>query len=52
VLEAVDLACERGGRSLFRGLSFAPRVILGATHESVLDYVPLSALKRYALDLN
>src|SRR5205823_14361919 len=30
----------------------APRVILEATHESVLDYVPLSALKRYALDLN
>jgi len=25
VLEAVDLACERGGRSLFRGLSFALR---------------------------
>jgi uncharacterized protein len=30
----------------------APRVILEATHESVLDYVPLSALKRYASDLN
>src|SRR5207245_5131098 len=25
VLEAVDLTCERGGRSLFRGLSFALR---------------------------
>ncbi len=25
MLEAVDLACERGGRSLFRGLSFALR---------------------------
>ena len=30
----------------------APRVILEATHENVLKYVPLSALKRYALDLN
>lgn len=29
----------------------APRVILEATHENVLTYVPLSALKRYALDL-
>ena len=29
-----------------------PRVILEATHEDVLEYVPLSALKRYALDLN
>ena len=30
----------------------APRVVLEATHENVLRYVPLSALKRYALDLN
>ena len=30
----------------------APRVILEATHENVLQYAPLSALKRYALDLN
>ena len=29
-----------------------PRVILEATHENVLKYAPLSALKRYALDLN
>ena len=29
-----------------------PRVVLEATHESVLKYVPLSALKRYSLDLN
>jgi hypothetical protein len=28
-----------------------PRVVLEATHEDVLKYVPLSALKRYALDL-
>jgi len=27
-------------------------VILEATHENVLKYAPLSALKRYALDLN
>ena len=30
----------------------APRVVLEATHEEVLQYVPLSALKRHALDLN
>ena len=30
----------------------APRVVLEATHENVLKYAPLSALKRYALDLN
>ena len=30
----------------------APHVVLEATHENVLNYVPLSALKRYALDLN
>jgi uncharacterized protein len=29
-----------------------PRVVLEATHENVLEFVPLSALKRYALDLN
>jgi uncharacterized protein len=28
-----------------------PRVVLESTHENVLNYVPLSALKRYALDL-
>ena len=30
----------------------APRVILEATHENVLQFAPLSALKRYADDLN
>ena len=30
----------------------APRVVLEATHENVLHYAPLSALKRHALDLN
>jgi len=30
----------------------APRVVLEATHEKVLEHVPLSVLKRYALDLN
>jgi uncharacterized protein (DUF2237 family) len=30
----------------------APRVVLEATHENVLKYAPLSALKRHALDLN
>jgi uncharacterized protein (DUF2237 family) len=30
----------------------APQVVLEATHENVLEYVPLSALKRGALDLH
>ena len=30
----------------------APQVVLEATHESVLEYVPLAALKQHALDLN
>jgi uncharacterized protein len=30
----------------------APAVVLEATHENVLQLVPLSALKRHALDLN
>jgi uncharacterized protein len=30
----------------------APRVVLEATHENVLHYVPLSALKSHALDLH
>jgi uncharacterized protein len=29
----------------------APRVVLLATHERALEYVPLEDLKRYALDL-
>jgi len=29
-----------------------PRVVLEATHENVLKYVPLTALKRHSLDLN
>lgn len=30
----------------------APQVVLEATHEEVLKFAPLSALKRHALDLN
>jgi uncharacterized protein (DUF2237 family) len=30
----------------------APQVVLESTHENVLRYAPLSALKRHALDLN
>ncbi|HEX5092259.1 MAG TPA: DUF2237 domain-containing protein [Burkholderiales bacterium] len=30
----------------------APQVVLEATHEQVLEYVPLAALKQRALDLN
>jgi len=30
----------------------APRVVLEATNEKVLEYVPLEALKRHALDLH
>jgi uncharacterized protein (DUF2237 family) len=43
------LARLTGGPTWIR----APRVVLEATHENVLrGYVPLSALKRHALDLN
>ena len=30
----------------------APQVVLQSTHENVLEYVPLAALKERALDLN
>ncbi len=30
----------------------APRIVLTATHESMLEYTTLAHLKRYALDLN
>ena len=30
----------------------APRIVLLATHESVLEYADLATLKRYALDLS
>jgi uncharacterized protein (DUF2237 family) len=30
----------------------APQVVLEATHEAVLEYVPLSALRQHALDLH
>lgn len=30
----------------------APKVVLEATHHNVLNFVPLSALQRHALDLN
>ena len=30
----------------------APRVVLGATHVTMLDYAPLAELKKYAIDLN
>ena len=30
----------------------APRLLLAATHEAMLNYVPLDTLKQYALDIN
>lgn len=30
----------------------APRLVLAATHEAMLEYAPLTELKKYALDLN
>lgn len=30
----------------------APRLVLTATHEIMLDYAPLTELKKYAIDLN
>jgi len=32
--------------------NMAPQVVLSSTHERVLQFVPLEALKRCALDLN
>ncbi len=29
----------------------APRIVLASTHESLLDFIPLAELKRYAIDL-
>ncbi|MGC2408736.1 MAG: DUF2237 domain-containing protein [Methyloceanibacter sp.] len=42
--------CAARWREAFEAGS-APRVILGATHETTLDIVDLQDLKRYALDL-
>ena len=30
----------------------APQVVLAATHQAALEYVPLAALKRHAADMN
>lgn len=30
----------------------APRLVLAATHESMLEFAPLEELKKYAIDLN
>jgi uncharacterized protein len=30
----------------------APRLVLTATHEAMLEYAPLAELKKYAIDLN
>jgi uncharacterized protein (DUF2237 family) len=30
----------------------APRLVLAATHEAMLDYAPLAELKKFAIDLN
>jgi uncharacterized protein len=30
----------------------APQLVLAATHEAMLEYAPLSELKKYAIDLN
>jgi uncharacterized protein (DUF2237 family) len=30
----------------------APRLVLAATHEAMLEYAPLADLKKYAIDLN
>jgi uncharacterized protein (DUF2237 family) len=30
----------------------APRIVLNATHEVMLEYAPLEVLKQYAIDLN
>src|SRR5882724_9735377 len=58
--EFLEFSVERGDRWCLHVLRWVeaweagrpPRVILEATHEAVLKYVPLSALKRHSLDLN
>ena len=44
------LCAARWREALEAGM--APRVVLTATHERALDYVPLEDLKRHALDLS
>ncbi len=44
------LCVERWREAMIAGK--APRVVLGATHESALRYVTLDQLKRYAVDLS
>lgn len=44
------LCAERWMEALDAGA--APQVVLSATHEVMLDYVPLAQFKKYAIDLN
>jgi uncharacterized protein (DUF2237 family) len=47
-----DRWCVCAGRWLeAHRAGVAPRVVLAATHESLLDFIPLAELKRYAIDL-
>jgi uncharacterized protein (DUF2237 family) len=44
------LCAARWMEALAAGI--APRIVLSATHEAMLEYASLSMLKRYALDIN
>jgi uncharacterized protein (DUF2237 family) len=44
------LCAARWVEALQAGL--APQLVLTATHEAMLDYAPLSELKKHAIDLN
>jgi uncharacterized protein (DUF2237 family) len=47
-----DRWCVCAGRWLeAHRAGVAPRLVLAATHESLLDFVTLAELKRYAIDL-
>jgi uncharacterized protein (DUF2237 family) len=47
-----DRWCVCAGRWLeAHRAGVAPRIVLASTHESLLDFIPLDELKRYAIDL-
>lgn len=47
-----DRWCVCAGRWLeAHRAGVAPRIVLASTHESLLDFLPLAELKRYAIDL-
>jgi len=51
-LKPGDRWCVCAGRWLeAHRAGVAPRIVLASTHESLLDFIPIDELKRYAIDL-